>query len=187
VSGPDHAIDAAPREPLRLILLDAAGDDAGLDDLLAGGLVAAVVAQRRDARLVELCRAAGVALLAGEGSDGALVAKAAEVGPVRRRMGAEAIIGAAVGLSRHAAMTAGENGADWVLFGEPGRPVARAVEMAAWWAPLFVLPCAVTGPISAAEVPEIAAAGADFVALPKPVWTAADALAGVVDAVRALP
>jgi thiamine monophosphate synthase len=36
-------------------------------------------------------------------------------------------------------------------------------------------------------VPEIAAAGADFVALPKPVWTAADALAGVVDAVRALP
>lgn len=177
---------AAAPEPLQLILLDAAADAPGLASLLASGLVAAVTAARREERLATLCRDAGVALLAGEGSDGVLVARAAEVGAIRRRLGTEAIIGAAVGLSRHAAMTAGENGADWVLFGEPARAVAAAQAMAAWWAPLFVLPCAVTGPISAAEVPEIARAGADFVALPKPVWTAADACAGIVAAVRAL-
>lgn len=184
MSGPD--LDEAPHETLRLILLDAAAADPGLDELIASGLVAAVTAQRREPRLAQACRESGVALLAGEGTDGVLVGKATEVGAVRRRLGGDAIIGAVVGLSRHAAMTAGENGADWVLFGDPARPLAAARAMAAWWAPLFVLPCAVTGPISAVEVPEIARDGADFAALPKPVWTAADARAGIVAAVRAL-
>lgn len=186
MSGPDPE-EEAPRERLRLILLDAAADDPGLAALLGSGLVAAVTSARAEPRLARACRDAAVALLAGEGSDGVLVGRAAEVGAVRRRLGPDAIIGASVGLSRHAAMTAGENGADWILFGAPDRDLERATAMAAWWAPLFVLPCAVTGPISAGVVPQIAREGADFAALPKPVWTAAEARAGIVDAVRALP
>jgi thiamine-phosphate pyrophosphorylase len=71
--------------------------------------------------------------------------------------------------SRDDAMTAAEEGADYVLFGEPGkdgdRPSFDAVlERVEWWAELFQVP-SVAYAASADEVGPLAAAGADFVAV----------------------
>ena len=76
--------------------------------------------------------------------------------------------------TRHDAMTAGESGADYVMFGEPdlaGRrpPFPAIIERVAWWAELFELPC-VGYAANLEEVGSLAAAGADFVALGELVW-----------------
>jgi thiamine-phosphate pyrophosphorylase len=77
--------------------------------------------------------------------------------------------------SRHDAMTAGERGADYVMFGEPDpdgrRPAFEAiVDRVTWWAELFEVPC-VGWALSLDEVAALATAGADFIALGDPVWT----------------
>ena len=71
-------------------------------------------------------------------------------------------------------MTAGEAGADYVLFGEPDasgqRPSNDAIsERLQWWAELFEPPC-VGYAASLAEAGEFAAAGADFVLVGDFIW-----------------
>jgi thiamine-phosphate pyrophosphorylase len=75
--------------------------------------------------------------------------------------------------SRDDAMTAAEQGADYVLFGEPDadgeRPSFEAIlERVEWWAQLFQVPC-VAFAANADEVGLLAAKGADFVAV-QYVW-----------------
>ena len=79
------------------------------------------------------------------------------------------IVGAGGLQSRHDAMTAGEAGADYVLFGEPDRDGHRPrleaiVERVHWWAEVFEPPC-VGYAATLDEVGALAAAGADFVLL----------------------
>ena len=74
-------------------------------------------------------------------------------------------------------MTAGEVGADYVMFGEPRRdgcvpPLAETLERVAWWAEIFVTPC-VAYAARLDDAAALAAAGADFVALGDAVWSAA--------------
>ena len=89
-------------------------------------------------------------------------------------------------------MTAGEAGADYVLFGEPDangrRPSIEAIaERLQWWAELFEPPC-VGFATSREEAGEFAAAGADFVLVGDFIWAdprgAAAALADVEQAIR---
>ena len=74
-------------------------------------------------------------------------------------------------------MTAGEAGADYVMFGEPhgGAPAMALrplIERVGWWAEIFETPCvAFADSIEAAG--ELAHAGADFVALDDAIWSAA--------------
>ena len=81
--------------------------------------------------------------------------------------------------SRHDAMLAAEAGADYVMFGEPGRSGNRpafdtVLERIAWWAELFQPPC-VGYAANLDEVGALAQAGADFVALGDWIWTDAPA------------
>jgi thiamine-phosphate pyrophosphorylase len=84
---------------------------------------------------------------------------------------------------RDEAMTAGEMGADYVMFGEPrgegpAMPLELLLERVGWWAEIFETPC-----VAYAETVEaagrLARAGADFVALEGAVWEA-DSPAGAV-------
>ena len=86
----------------------------------------------------------------------------------------ERIVGAGSLRTRDEAMTAGEMGADYVMFGEPNRdaptmdPQALA-ERVGWWAEIFETPCvAYADTIAAAGA--LADAGADFVALGEAIW-----------------
>jgi thiamine-phosphate pyrophosphorylase len=76
--------------------------------------------------------------------------------------------------TRDDAMLAGENGADYVMFGEPEadgrRPSSAAIlERIEWWAEVFEIPC-VGFAATLDEVGPLAAAGADFVALGESIW-----------------
>ncbi len=86
----------------------------------------------------------------------------------------ERIVGAGYLHSRDAAMTAGEMGADYVMFGEPRAGAAAVgprllVERVGWWAEIFETPCVAYAETIAA-VGALAHAGADFVALGEAIW-----------------
>jgi len=128
----------------------------------------------RDARLAARLGADGVHVTgAGEALEEALDS-----------LKPERIVGAGGLRMRDEAMTAGERGADYVMFGEPrgGAPAMALellVERVGWWSEIFETPCvAYAESIEAAR--RLAAAGADFVALDAAIWNAASP----VDAAR---
>ena len=108
-------------------------------------------------------------LAASAGLDGAHLDGVDQLKAALPMLKPERIAGCGGLTSRHAAMLAGEAGADYVMFGEPASTGARAAfhaisERIAWWAELFEIPC-VGFAGSLDEVEPLAAAGADFVAL----------------------
>lgn len=172
---------------------------------LGAGDVAAVVIRlgRADDRtrlarakpLIAAAQAAGAAaLLAGEevadivgksGADGLHVpATDAAFGEAIERFKPEKIVGAGAVASRDAAMSAGEAGADYVLFGEEA-DAAATLERVEWWTPIFETPC-VGLARELEEVAAIAAARAEFVALQDAVWRHADGPAAAVAAAGAM-
>jgi thiamine-phosphate pyrophosphorylase len=74
------------------------------------------------------------------------------------------IVGAGGLPTRDSAMTAGEAGADYVMFGGGGEPHAVIVERVAWWAEIFNVPC-VGYAHDLAAIGDLVRAGADFIAL----------------------
>lgn len=87
----------------------------------------------------------------------------------------ERIVGVGALRTRDDAMTAGEKGADYVMFGEPGGAPAMALELllerVGWWAEIFEMPCvAYAESVEAAR--RLADAGADFVAVDRMIWDA---------------
>lgn len=148
--------------------------------------------------LVEAVQNAGAAALIEGASD--LVGKSGADGmhALGERNGREAtsrfkpekLVGVGGLRTRDTAMAAGETGADYVLFGDPGKggeapPIEATLERLAWWAEIFVTPC-VGQAETLEDVAPISGTGAEFVALGQFVWTqspasavraAADALA----------
>jgi thiamine-phosphate pyrophosphorylase len=111
------------------------------------------------------------------GADGVHVAGAGEaLEEALDSLKPERIVGVGALRMRDEAMTAGEKGADYVMFGEPrGSAPAMALELllerVAWWAEIFETPCvAYAESIEAAG--RLARADADFVALGSAIWDA---------------
>jgi len=185
------------RSIARLYLVTPPIDAPALAGQLAAALdaadVAAVLARgpaSGEATLLDRVRAIapavqdrGVALLidgdpasvAPAGADGAHVTGTAALDAALPILKPRFIAGCGGLASRHDAMTAGERGADYVMFGEPDRDghrpaFAAIVDRVTWWAELFEVPC-VGWAMSLDEVAALAAAGADFVAIGDLVWT----------------
>lgn len=184
-SAPEPADDGPwldPDEVGAQLLLFATPGLAGLDEALSTGGVAAVVADTRAMPEVDVqaamkaCRTHGVAcLLRGDAAaaraaraDGVHLDDPDRVAAARELMGDQALIGVSCALSRHAAMVAGEAGADYVMFGAlADRPAAdgELAETLAWWSELFVLPCVAAGRLDADLAEAFVAAGADLLAV----------------------
>ncbi|RIJ17970.1 thiamine phosphate synthase [Henriciella mobilis] len=109
----------------------------------------------------------------------------------RKRLGKAPIIGATAKNSRHVAMEAGEQGADYVAFGAffPSQTKADTVpaepELLSWWQAVMEIPCVAIGGITPDTAKEISLAGADFVAVSAAVWSHADGPAAAVAAFNA--
>src|SRR4051812_21560084 len=188
----------APPRPLpRLYLATPVVDDpsalaAGLPALLAGADIAAVLLRLKSAdprsmisRVKALARAVqngGAALLtegnaelvARAGADGAHLTGIEAMQEALPTLKPDRIAGVGGLITRHDSMSAGEAGADYVLFGEPdrrgARPSAEAIaERLAWWAELFEPPC-VGFAATFDEAREFASAGADFVLVGDLIW-----------------
>lgn len=127
------------------------------------------------------------------GCDGVHVtADEPDVAAVRRVLGDDLILGVSARNSRHIAMEAGENGADYVSFGpffasgtKPGID-AIAPEIVQWWSEIFEIPSVAIGGMTPENCAALVAGGADFIAAIGAVWDAADPAAAVAAFNRAI-
>lgn len=123
------------------------------------------------------------------GADGVHCADSARLGEALEALKPDRIAGVGGLKSRDVAMTAGEAGADYVMFGEPRPdgslpPADQVVERCRWWAELFNTP-SVGYAATPAMVGPLAATGVEFVAL-GPWAFDGDAAAAVREAVKAM-
>jgi thiamine-phosphate pyrophosphorylase len=205
---------APPRPVPRLYLATPVVDDPGalvadLPGLLADTDVAAVLLRLKPSdprgmtsRIKALAPAvqdSGAALLidgnvdlvARAGADGAHLTGIDALQEALPTLKPDRIAGVGGLSTRHDSMTAGEAGADYVLFGEPDshgqRPSADAIaERLQWWAELFEPPC-VGFAATFDEAREFAAAGADFVLVGDLIWNdPRGAAAALMDAQQAI-
>ena len=150
------------------------------------------------APLLRPARAADCALLiengarsaARLGADGVHVTGVgADLEAAIKRLKPERIVGAGGLRTRDEAMTAGEMGADYVMFGEPHESaqtmglasLVSLTERVVWWAEIFETPC-VAYADTVATAGALAEAGADFVALGDAIWESRSPAAAVREA-----
>ncbi len=155
-----------------LLCGDAAGPDAA-----ALGAWADQALQLAHDRGVAFLVEGDVELARRIGADGVhIAADAAVYTHARECLGADAIIGAGCGQSRHDAMILAERGVDYVAFEAPLRNVKpELASLIAWWAEVFVVPCVAFGAESAEEAKQLAALGADFVTPADSIWQSPNA------------
>jgi thiamine-phosphate pyrophosphorylase len=127
--------------------------------------------QRRDVALILADRDD---IVARSGADGAHLSNVEALKQAVSRLKPKSIAGAGGLYTRHEAMEAGQAGADYVMFGEPDaagqRPSFEAVlDRVEWWAEVFEVPC-VAYAARLDEIPALAGAGADFVAVGEAVF-----------------
>ena len=107
----------------------------------------------------------------------------------RRIMGSDRIVGVTCHDSRHLAMLAAEDGADYIAFGafyptQTKEPPAMAdVSLLRWWQETMTPPCVAIGGITPDNARPLVEAGADFLAVCSGVW---DWPEGPADAIKKL-
>lgn len=201
-----------PRPAPRLYLLtprlhDTEAFAASLAEAVATGDVAAVLLRLTSAdertlincakALVPIAQAQDAALLldgrtdlvARAGADGVHLSGLADFAEAMEQMKPERIVGIGGLGTRHDAMLAAEQGADYLMFGAPQPagerpPFAAIEERVAWWAEVFETPC-VGYAAGLDEIAPLVDAGADFVALGDWLWSAPAGVAATVGAAAA--
>lgn len=124
-----------------------------------------------DPQLAKACGADGVHLGQEDGS----------LADARALLGEDAVIGVSCHASRHLAMEAGEQGADYVAFGAfypTTSKSAKALEhwgtpepdILEWWTSLVEMPCVAIGGITPHNCAPLVSAGTDFIAAISSVW-----------------
>ena len=145
-----------------------------LDDAALGKLIApvTVAAQQRDIAVLLEERPELLAVSGADGLHVTLTGKGSPLKDLRRRFGDDVILGAGCGASRHLAMTAGEQGADYVGFGDLEGGRCADAETIAWWEAVMTPPQVAFGAGNLEEAKSLAAAGPDFLALAPALWQA---------------
>jgi thiamine-phosphate pyrophosphorylase len=141
------------------------------------------------ARLAEplqrACSDAGVAFIVNDspslakrlGADGVHLGQGdGDIAAARTLLGPSAQIGKTCHDSRHLAMEAGEDGADYVAFGAFYPTATKLTDyrpdptILTWWSRLFEIPCVAVGGITPDKALPLVEAGADFLAVCSAVW-----------------
>jgi thiamine-phosphate pyrophosphorylase len=166
-----------------------------LDDALSGGDVAAVQIRLKDVSEAEIARVVAAAMPVAHRHDVALIlnddpALAARLGcdgvhvgqsdaplkDARRILGKDRMIGVTCHDSRHLAMIAAEDGADYVAFGAffptttKDAPTTAEPELLTIWQETMEVPCVAIGGVTVETAGALARAGADFIAVSGGVW-----------------
>lgn len=176
------ALDAGDVAAVQLRLKDADDDTVrraadALRPVAQGRDVAFLLNDRPDLAVQTGCDGAHV----GQGDMAARAARAV--------LGPDLMLGVTCHASRDLAMTAGEDGADYVAFGAFFPTTTKAASSQAdtdlleWWSDLMELPCVAIGGITAENCAPLVTAGADFLAVVAAVWDHPD---GPAAGVRAL-
>ncbi len=163
-------LDARPVACLRLAL--ATREEEGL--IRAADALRAVTEPRE----VALVIAEHVGLAERLGLDGVHLTGARGVRAARKALGADAIVGAFCGTSRHDGMNAGEAGADYVAFGPCsgtalGDGQVAEPELFAWWSQMIELPVVAEGGLDEDTIRTLWPV-TDFLAFGEEIWRADD-------------
>jgi len=156
---------------------------------LKGADDAQILAAARE--LVPICNAHGAAFIMNDradlsvkcGADGVHIGQ--DDGGVKKArdiVGPDRVIGVSCHDSKHLAMEAGEQGADYVAFGafyptqsKSAEALAKwgvpEVEILQWWQEYMVLPCVAIGGINPGNCSPLIKAGADFIAVITAIWS----------------
>jgi thiamine-phosphate pyrophosphorylase len=205
---PIHFPAPSRTEPTKLYLISPQHVDGGFPDRLKAalepGLAAAFQLRVKDvdehelARLAEplqrICSDADAAFIVNDsislakriGADGVHLGQSdGDVREARALLGISAQIGRTCHDSRHLAMEAGEQGADYVAFGAFYPTTTKPSEyrpepsILTWWSTVFEIPCVAIGGIAADNAGPLVRAGADFLAVCQAVWGNSDPAAAV--------
>ena len=144
------------------------------DEILRVGEILLPVAQSADVAFILNDRPDLAAKL---GADGVHIGQEdGSYAEARAAMGPERIVGVTCHASRHLAMEAAENGADYVAFGaffptQTKAPKTRAdVELLRWWAQTMLVPSVAIGGITVENAKPLIETGVDFLAVSAGVW-----------------
>ena len=108
---------------------------------------------------------------------------ARSVRKARKDLGADAIVGAFCGTTRHEGMNAGEAGADYAAFGPIGQTALGKGESAdfdlfEWWSQVIEVPCIAEGALTAELVAKFGPV-TDFFGIGAEIWGADDPVAAL--------
>lgn len=156
--------------------------DAGDDQIIAAAKKLLPLCHKREVAFILNDRPDLVARLGADGVH--LGQEDLEIMPIekaRQIVGEQAVIGVSAHASRHLAMEAGEQGADYVAFGaffptqsKPAEKIEKwgvpDLELVEWWSTYTVLPCVAIGGMTPANCAPLVASGADFIAAITAVW-----------------
>lgn len=151
------------------------------DNLLRAGDVLRELAHARDVAVVIDSHLLLVDRLGLDGvhlTDGARTVRKA-----RKDLGADAIVGAYCGNTRHEGISAGEGGADYVAFGPLGTsPLGQGTqadfELFDWWSEMIEVPVIAEGALTV-ELVERFGPVTDFFAIGSEIWGSDDPLASL--------
>ena len=131
------------------------------------------------ARDVALVIDSHIMLVERLGLDGVhLTDGARSVRKARKELGADAIIGAFCGTSRHEGISAGESGADYISFGPVGASAlgdgsVAEHELFDWWSHMIELPVVAEGALDARLIADLAPV-TDFFGIGDEIWSTED-------------
>jgi len=193
----------------QLYLITPAKIDAGfaavLEAALDAGDVAALQLRLKDhtaedirqlaPELIRIAQRRGVAVIMNDsvklanelGCDGLHIGQSdGSVKEARASLGKTGMLGVTCHDSRHLAMQAGEQGADYVAFGAFFPTTTKDtlhvadIDLISWWVELFELPCVAIGGITTDNCTPLIEAGADFLAVSSGIWNHEDGPAAAV-------
>lgn len=160
------------------------------DAVLRAGRILMPIVQRAGAAFIVNDRPD---LAAALGADGVHVGQEdASYADARALLGKERIVGVTCHASRHLAIEAAEQGADYVAFGamfptSTKKAKTRCeIELIQWWAEMMVVPCVAIGGITVDNCRPLTEAGADFLAVSSGVWDFPQGPAAAVQAFNRL-
>ena len=115
---------------------------------------------------------------------------ARQVRKTRKQLGADAIVGAFCGASRHDGMNAGEAGADYISFGPVGATALgdgtlAGPDLFAWWSEMIEIPVVAEGNLDETLIATLSPI-TDFFCLGPEIWSADDPVARLSSLVAAL-
>lgn len=114
------------------------------------------------------------------GADGVEIADLANYAEARRILGADRIVGAYCGASRHRAMELGEAGADYVAFAQ-----ADHMDLISWWSEIFEIPCIATDPTTPETLDILLPHRPDFIRPDDAMWTSPEVARTIVQGLTA--
>jgi len=168
------ALDGGPVAALQIRLKDAHSKDSGDDEICKAAEAIIPIGKRYGVNVIINDRPD---LAKKCGADGVHIGQQdSRYDQARNILGPNAVIGVTCHNSRHLAMTAAEQGADYVAFGaffpSPSKDaISRAEpELLSWWDQIMVVPCVAIGGINLENCAELVSSGADYLAVISAIW-----------------